>query len=86
MDLDFPGETAGVSPYFAPGFALRYAAMLGDLWGPEEAQDSARLFEAHTFSDTFAYGISPDHWHPWSSAITLARAPRLRRWRDLSAN
>ena len=44
MDLDFPGETSGASFYFAPGFALGYAALLADLWGPEKAEDAVRFF------------------------------------------
>jgi hypothetical protein len=86
MDLDFPGETSGSSPYFAPGFALGYAILLGDVWGPEQAEDAARFFAAHDFSDTFAYGISPEHWHPWSRGIILAGALRSQGWRGPSPN
>jgi hypothetical protein len=86
MDLDFPGETSGVSPYFAPGFALGYAAALAHLWGPEEAEGVARFFAAHDFSDTFAYGISPDHWYPWTRALILGRDPRTQAWRASCSN
>jgi hypothetical protein len=86
MDLDFPGETSGVSPYFAPGFALGYAAALADLCGAEEAEGVARFFAAHDFSDTCAYGISPDHWYPWTRAILLGRDPRIHAWKASWSN
>jgi hypothetical protein len=81
MDLDFPGETSGVSPYFAPGFALGYAAALANLRGLEEAEGVARFFAAHDFSDTFAYGISPDHWYSWTRVTILGRDPRIQAWK-----
>lgn len=72
MYLDFPGETSGASLYFAPGFALGYAVLVANSRGPDRAEDVARFFAAHDFTDTFAYGISPDHWHPWSWVMSLA--------------
>jgi hypothetical protein len=86
MDLDFPGEISGVSLYFAPGFALGYATLLADILGPEEGESAARLFAAHDFSDTFAYGISADHWHPWPWGTILARGWRTHGRKDPSAN
>lgn len=80
MDLDFPGETSGISLYFAPGFALGYAVLVANLWGPEKAEDAARFFTAHDFTDTFAYGMSPDHWHAWSCAVNFARIPTTQGW------
>ncbi|MBW8004451.1 MAG: hypothetical protein FVQ06_01535 [candidate division NC10 bacterium] len=86
MDLDFPGETSGASFYFAPGFALGYAALLADLWGPEKAEDAVRFFAAHDFTDTIAFGICPDHCHPWPPAISLPRTQRIQGWKDPCAN
>jgi hypothetical protein len=80
MDLDYPGEISGVSLYFAPGFALGYAALIANICGPEQAEDAARFFAAHDFTDTLAYGISPDHWHPWPYV------PRTQDWGGLYAN
>jgi hypothetical protein len=68
VNLDLSGETSGTSPYFAPGFALGYAALVADFWGPKVAEDAVRLFVAHAYTDTSAYGFSPDHWHPWTLA------------------
>ena len=81
MDLDFPGETSGVSPYFAPGFALGYTAALAQLRGPQEVEDIVRFFAAHDFSDTLVYGISPDHWYPWPRAMILGPGPRTQGWK-----
>lgn len=86
MNLDFPGEISGHSLYFAPGFALGYATLLADILGPEEGKNAARLFAAHDFSDTFAYGISPDHSHPWHRAILLARGWHTHGWKGPCAN
>jgi len=86
MDLDFPGETSGLSTYFAPGFALGFAAALAHLRGPEEAEGVARFFAAHDFSDTSAYGISPDHWYPWTRVIIVGRDPRIQAWRTSWSN
>ncbi|MFQ5881317.1 MAG: hypothetical protein ACE5I9_02415 [Candidatus Methylomirabilales bacterium] len=86
MELDFPGESSGLSLYFAPGFAAGYAALLADLEGPEEGEYAARLFAAHAFSDTFVYGISPNHWHPWPRAATLEHTRRTAAWGVACAN
>ncbi len=80
MDLDFPGETSGASLYFAPGFALGYAVLVAHLCGVDKAEDAARFFAAHDFTDTFAYGISPDHWHPWSRVMSLIGTPHTQAW------
>ncbi len=80
MDLDYPGEISGVSLYFAPGFALGYATLLADLCGLDKAEDAVRFFAAHDFTDTFAYGISPEHCHAWSCP------PHAQDWDDPYAN
>jgi hypothetical protein len=52
----------------------------------EKAENAARFFAAHDFTDTFAYGISPDHWHPWSRTMGLTHAPRPHAWSDPHTN
>ncbi len=86
MNRDCPGELSGESFYFAPGFALGYATVLADILGPDEGNHAARLFAAHDFTDTFAYGISRDHWHPWPRATAPADGSQARGWKGPSAN
>ena len=87
MEFDYPGETCGTSHYFAPGFALGFAAVLADFWGPKEAEDAVRLFTAHAFTDTSAHGFSPDHSHPWTpTALFPTHAYRTHGWRGPCVN
>ena len=80
MELDFPGEAYGLSLYFAPAFAAGYAALLADLQGPEEGEYTARLFAVHALCDTYAHGLSPDHWQPWPHSAVLEHALRATAW------
>ena len=71
------------------GFSSSVAeALLAEMKRQGLLNDSkfARLFAAHAFSDTSAFGISPDHWHPWSRAMIPARVSRSQGWRALSVN